>query len=153
MTDPDTDPEPEHYGVLPSRRRHGRADDERVNPQDVLDRLRALQVHAWRGGSGDADESQHIGPAAEDFYEALRVGPDADHVPPGDADGVAIAAIQGLADRLDERDELVERYTRRIRRQRGIIEEQRADLESLREQLESLQPEVSRIRLDVAGRD
>lgn len=153
MTDRDSESGPQRYGVLPSRRRHDRAEEDWVDPREVLDRLQVLDVYAWYESSGGGDEVLHLGPAAEDFHGVFEVGRDADHIPPGDADGVAMAAIQGLAMRLDERDERIERYTRRIQRQREIIEEQRADIETLREQLESLQSDISRLRLDAAERD
>ena len=64
-----------------------------------------------------------------------------------------MAAIQGLADRLADRDERMDGYVGRIRRQRETIEEQRDDIETLREQLESLQSEVSRLRVEVGKRN
>ena len=110
MTDCSDEPEPQPFGVLPSKRRH--ADAEQVDQEEVLDQLRVLEVRAWRERAGDAD-------------------------------GVAIAAIQELADRLDDRNALIEQQARQLRRQQRRLDEQRADLETLREQLESLQAECS----------
>lgn len=152
MTDRDSDPEPQPRGVLPSRRSPDRVDAEQVDPQDVLDRLRVLQVHSWQNVAGDASGVDCLGPAAEDFHEVFGVGPDPDHIAAGDADGVAMAAIQGLADRLDEQEDRVARQDRRIRQQRSRIDEQRSDIETLREQLESLQAELARCRLDADER-
>ena len=39
---------------------------------------------------------RHIGPMAQDFYAAFNVGEDDKHINSVDADGVALAAIQGL---------------------------------------------------------
>jgi len=39
---------------------------------------------------------------AQDFYAAFAVGPDDKHIATVDADGVALAAIQGLNQKLDE---------------------------------------------------
>lgn len=148
MTDRDSDPDPRSLGILPSRHSHDVADAEEVDPQDVLDRVRALQVHAWRNVAGDASGVGRLGPAAEDFHELFEVGTGTGRITAGDTDGVVMAAIQGLADRLDEQDDRVERQDRRIRRQRERMDEQRADLETLRERLESLQAELARCRLD-----
>jgi hypothetical protein len=148
MNERDRDPDPQPSGVLPSRRNHERTDARHVDPQDVLERLRVLEVHAWRDCAGDGSGNEHLGPAAEDFYEIFDVGAGADHIVAGDADGVAMAAIQGLADRLDEQDDRIERQDRRIQRQQDIIDEQRDDIETLREQLEALKAEFSRRRLD-----
>jgi uncharacterized protein YukE len=143
MTDCSDEPEPQPFGVLPSKRRH--ADAEQVDQEEVLDQLRVLEVRAWRERAGDADdvESERLGPAAEEFYEVFEVGADPDTITAGDADGVAIAAIQELADRLDDRNALIEQQARQLRRQQRRLDEQRADLETLREQLESLQAECS----------
>lgn len=146
MTDRSSDPEPQPRGVLPSRRRYDRTDPDGLDPQAVLDRLRDLEVHVWRDAADGRREGTHVGPAAEDFHDAFGVGVDPDHVAAGDPDGVAMAALQGLADRLDEREAKIEHQERRIRRQREIVDEQRDDIETLREQLESLQAELSRLR-------
>ena len=39
---------------------------------------------------------------AQDFYAAFAVGPDDKHIATVDADGVALAAIQGLNQKLEE---------------------------------------------------
>lgn len=151
MTDCSDEPEPQPFGVLPSRRRHD--DTEQVDPGEMLDRLRVLEVYAWReraeeagyaGGEPGHTGGERLGPAAEEFYEVFEVGADPDTIAAGDADGVAIAAIQELADRLDDRDARIERQSRQIRRQQERLDEQRADLETLREQIESLQARLSR---------
>ena len=43
-----------------------------------------------------------MGPMAEDFHEAFGLDADEEHITTVDADGVALAAIQGLAERLNE---------------------------------------------------
>ena len=139
MTDCSDEPEPQPFGILPSRRRH--EDAERVDPGEMLDRLRLLEVRAWRERAEGAthEGSQRLGPAAEEFYEVFDVGSDPDTIAAGDADGALIAAIQALADRLEDRDAHVERQARTIEQQERRLDEQRADIEALREQLESLQ--------------
>jgi len=138
MTDCSDEPEPQPFGVLPSRRRHEDADQ--VDPGEVLDRLRVLEVRAWRErAEAGSTGGERLGPAAEEFYEAFEVGSDPDTIAAGDADGVAMAAIQELADRLDDRDARIERQARQLQQQQRRLDEQRADIEALREQLESLQ--------------
>ena len=46
------------------------------------------------------DEIRHIGPMAQDFAVAFGVGEDDRHINCSDADGVALAAIQGLNRKL-----------------------------------------------------
>lgn len=136
-------------GVLPSRRRTDLVDADGVDARDVLARLRTLDVYAWRETLEDGGEARHVGPPAEDFHDVFEVGADANRIPAGDVDGVAMAAIQGLADRLDDRDATVERQERLLRHQREVIDEQRDDIETLREHVESLQASLSRLRRDL----
>jgi trimeric autotransporter adhesin len=46
--------------------------------------------------------TQHVGPMAQDFHAAFGVGPDDKHIATVDADGVALAAIQGLNQKLEQ---------------------------------------------------
>ncbi len=46
--------------------------------------------------------TRHIGPMAQDFAQAFNVGEDSRHIAGIDADGVALAAIQGLNAKLEE---------------------------------------------------
>lgn len=124
-------------GVLPSGRGHEEA-VESVDPEAVLEQVAALEVRRWRTGEGEPDAVEHLGPSAEEFYDAFEVGADAEHVAAGDVDGVSLAAIQGMAARLEAQQELIEQQNRHIEDQRAAIEAQRDDLESLRESVESI---------------
>lgn len=124
-------------GVLPSGRRHEGA-AETVDPEAVLAQVAALDVRRWRAGEDEPEDVEHLGPSAEEFYDAFGVGGDPEQIAAGDADGVALAAIQGMAAQLEEQRELIERQNRRIEDQRAAIEAQRDDLESLRESVESI---------------
>jgi hypothetical protein len=73
---------------------------EAVDVEDVLQRLLALPVQRWRY-KGGADPGLHMGPVAEDFRAAFGLGDDARYIGTVDADGVALAAVQGLAARLE----------------------------------------------------
>ena len=73
---------------------------------------------AW---STESESVRHIGPTAQDFHAAFAVGEDDQHIATVDADGVALAAIQGLNQKLEE--ELAHRD---------------AELRSLRQQLTEL---------------
>lgn len=82
-----------------------------VDPQVILDRLVALPISTWtyRG----SNEGTHLGPMAEDFKAAFDLAGDGKSIATVDADGVALAAIQGLNQKLEAdnaalRAELVE---------------------------------------------
>src|SRR6185295_2058477 len=65
-----------------------------VSPRDVLDKVAAMPISRWNF-IGDA-RTAHFGPMAQDFHAAFGLGTDERHIATVDADGVALAAIQGL---------------------------------------------------------
>ncbi len=79
--------------------RAAKTDFESVDIQTVLERVRSLDVSRWRF---DGDAAPHMGPIAEDFHAAFDLGDGDESIATVDADGVALASIQGLADRVDE---------------------------------------------------
>ena len=72
-----------------------------VNPRELLDRLAQLPIQSWNYKS-QSEPVRHIGPSAQDFHAAFTVGEDDQHIATVDADGVALAAIQGLNQKLEE---------------------------------------------------
>ncbi|MCG8407744.1 MAG: hypothetical protein MI923_21300 [Phycisphaerales bacterium] len=72
---------------------------EFVDPQNILERVCELPLSEWTYKSQGT--VRHIGPMAQDFHEAFGLGVDDRHIATVDADGVALAAIQGLNQRLE----------------------------------------------------
>jgi len=66
-----------------------------VNGQDVLARLAEIPVATWNYKAQDASV-RHMGPVAQDFSAAFGLGESETAISTVDADGVALAAIQGL---------------------------------------------------------
>ena len=58
---------------------------------------------------------------AQDFYAAFGVGPDDKHIATVDADGVALAAIQGLHQKLQEKDAEIRALNRRLEQLEKVI--------------------------------
>jgi hypothetical protein len=75
-----------------------------IDSKDIVTRLASLPISKWTF-KNDAKATEHIGPMAEDFYKLFSVGTDAQHISVTDANGVALSAIKGLAQMLQERDE------------------------------------------------
>ncbi|MBS1251288.1 MAG: hypothetical protein MAG451_00320 [Anaerolineales bacterium] len=66
-----------------------------VDGREVLDSLATVPVSTWNYKSQDP-AIRHIGPMAQDFHAAFGLGEDDKHISTVDADGVSLAAIQGL---------------------------------------------------------
>jgi len=72
-----------------------------VDRREVLEKVAALPVETWQYKAQDASV-RHIGPVAQDFRAAFGVGEDPRGIATVDADGVALAAVQGLYDIVKE---------------------------------------------------
>ncbi len=66
-----------------------------VDRRAILEQVARLPIQTWNYTTQDPS-IRHIGPMAQDFYAAFGVGEDDRHISTVDADGVALAAIQGL---------------------------------------------------------
>jgi hypothetical protein len=71
-----------------------------VNPREILERVATLPVQDWNY-KVEGPEVRHIGPVAQDFHAAFGTGHDDKHLAALDTAGVALAAIQGLNQKLE----------------------------------------------------
>jgi hypothetical protein len=74
-----------------------------VQPDEILARLAALPIKSWRY-TNELAGVHHLGPMAQDFQAAFGLGTDNRMIYFVDEEGVALAAIQGLNQKLDEKD-------------------------------------------------
>jgi hypothetical protein len=70
-----------------------------VDSKEVLEKIVQMPLAEW---SFKEDAVRHIGPMAQDFHAAFGLGTDERHIATVDADGVALAAIQGLNQKVEE---------------------------------------------------
>jgi len=100
-----------------------------VDTEAVLDRVNELPIQTWNYRSGQ-EPIRHMGPMAQDFHEAFGVGHDERHIATVDADGVALAAIQGLHSRmrreLDTRDEEIRELRQSLADLQALVQRMRA---------------------------
>ena len=75
-----------------------------VDAGSVLQALRSIPIQTWNY-TWDADAVRHMGPMAQDVYAAFGLGIGEEHLAPLDVNGIALASIQALADRLDAQSE------------------------------------------------
>jgi hypothetical protein len=74
--------------------RNLKRDVTNINDAEVLAKVAALPVAEWSYASERG--VRHVGPMAQDFYAAFKVGEDDRHITSIDEDGVALAAIKAL---------------------------------------------------------
>ncbi len=88
--------------VNPPSDRNVKRDFAPADAQSVLEKVARLPIQTW-AYTNDAT-IRHIGPVAQDFHAAFGLGTDDKHIATVDADGVALVAIQGLNQKVDDRE-------------------------------------------------
>jgi hypothetical protein len=112
---------------LCSSSRDVKRDFEVVDVEQVLRRVSQLPMLKWRFMNEDA-KIRHLGPMAQDFRAAFGLGTDDRTIATVDENGVALAAIQGLNRKLNEKDAKIDALIEELRAQRIEI----AELQSTR---------------------
>ena len=99
-----------------------------------MEKVSALRITRWNFKGDEA--TPHLGPMAQDFHAAFQLGTDDRHIATVDADGVALAAIQGLNQKVESEKQKAE-----IERQ--TLRAENAELKTRLEKLERLLDEKS----------
>ena len=73
-----------------------------INPRSVLSKVLAMPITSWAYKTDNT--TRHIGPMAQDFHKAFGLGGSDKSIATVDADGVALAAIQGLHQMVKDKD-------------------------------------------------
>ena len=84
-----------------------------VNPRAVLERLEKMPVSRWTM-IGDSSKTPHLGPVAQDFKAAFGLGDSDKTINTADAQGVALTAIKGLAEVVQEKDAKIAALSSRL---------------------------------------
>lgn len=103
-----------------------------IDPIEILTRVVALPVTRWSYRGDQAVE--HLGPVAEDFAQAFGLGDDPRYIGTVDADGVALASIQGLYQLIEDKDLQIIELQSREREQRRLLTELLSRIEALEAQ-------------------
>jgi len=105
-----------------------------VDNRQLLLRVLALPVTTWNYKTQDAS-IRHIGPMAQDFFASFNVGEDDHHITEIDEGGVALAAIQGLNQKLEEQ----------LRQKDAQLSAQQKQIEALGQQMRAMMLRVAAV--------
>jgi len=89
-----------------------------------------MPVRQWRYTNEDAG-IKHIGPVAQDFQSAFGLGTDDKTIGTVDADGVALAAIQGLNQKLEDRCQKADIRVQNLEAENAQLKRQIAEIKEL----------------------
>jgi trimeric autotransporter adhesin len=91
-----------------------------IDPQQVLAKVAALPVSQW---NYKRDAALHLGPVAQDFFAQFNLGADDKSIATVDESGVALAAIQGLNQKLEtQAAQLAEKDSRIAALEKSVAE-------------------------------
>ena len=96
-----------------------------VDPESVLAKVIAMPVYHWQPKDGPTREIEHLGPMAQDFRAAFGLGDSDKAIGFQDADGVALAAIQGMHRLVQQKDAQIQALEQRgasMQRQMALVE-------------------------------
>jgi hypothetical protein len=105
--------------------RNAKQDFTALNPRDVLAKVAALPITEWQYKAEkdkDSAAARHIGPMAQDFSAAFALGHDEKHISVIDEGGVALVAIQGLNQKLDEKDARIQELSQTVSELKTMVE-------------------------------
>jgi len=97
----------------PTSDRNAKENFRPTDGREVLKRVAALPIQTYNLKTQDPS-IRNIGPMAQDFAAAFQVGEDDKHITTIDADGVALAAIQGLNEVVKEKDARISALEKRL---------------------------------------
>jgi len=107
-----------------------------VNAQAVLARLAGVPITTWNYKAQEPT-IRHMGPMAQDFYAAFGLGEDDRHISTVDANGVALAAIQGLHQLMQEKDAQIASLQAKVQSQQAELDDLKARVERLEQRAAS----------------
>lgn len=95
---------------------------ELVDQAAALEGVRNLPIMTW-SYKDDQNAARHLGPTAEEFHSAFGLGADDKHIAPADQAGLALAAIQGLAKQVEEKDRQIQMLQERLAAVESLVKE------------------------------
>jgi hypothetical protein len=122
---------------------------QEVNASAVVKHLSKVPVYLWRY-SGNHSGALHLGPMAQDMYNAFTLGEHSDRISASDADGVAMAAITGLYQQITQLNSTASEYKKHLALQETTIMEQRAQLARQAQLLDHVSQRIQRLWTSVA---
>ena len=92
-----------------------------IDPYQVLQRVVDMPITTWN--FKDDPQTRHLGPMAQDFHHAFGLGEDDKTITFLDEGGVALAAIQGLNAKLEEKDAQLRALEKEVAELKALVQE------------------------------
>jgi hypothetical protein len=123
----------------PTSDRNAKRGFEPVDATAVLEKVARLPLSRWQFKE-DNSGAWHLGPTAQDFHAAFGLGANDTTIATVDADGVALAAIQGLNEKVEVRSAKSEAGIRELKAENAAL---KAELEQLKQLVGTLVSQIN----------
>lgn len=110
-----------------------------ISPADVLARVNALPITQWKY-KVEPQGIKHLGPVAQDFHAAFGLGDSDRAIGSVDETGVALAAIQGLNQKLEAQNARLKDQNATLQHRLTELETKDKEREARLSRLENLLP-------------
>jgi hypothetical protein len=119
-----------------------------VEPRQVLDKVAAMPIETWNYKTQEGS-IRHIGPMAQDFHAAFGVGENDKTITTVDADGVSLAAIQGLYQLVQQQQALLQQQQAQLQQQQTQLQQQQTAITSLKAENHELHTGLEAVKLQM----
>jgi hypothetical protein len=122
--------------------RNAKKNFQPVDVGAILEKLTHIPIQQWNYKSQPDSDPPYIGPMAQDFKAAFYPGRDDKRISTLEFDGVELAAIQGLNQKVDKRSASLENQ---LQQKETEIRDLKRENDSLAERLRELEKKMSQI--------
>ena len=121
----------------PSSSRTLKENFSEINPLSILDAVVNMPILKWRF-KDDGTGASHIGPMAEDFFDLFGLGSDKRRISTVDSDGIALASIQALNQKLALKEQKIIALEAKLIQKDAQIQQNTTLLKNLSEKVNQL---------------
>ena len=107
---------------------------QEIDAKEILRKVKNLPITRWNYIQ-DENDTSHVGPMAQDFAAAFKLGHSDKHISTIDSDGISLAAIKGLSLIMDEKDSTISEQAGEIAKLKSELGEIKTELGELKSEL------------------
>ena len=124
--------------------RHSKKNFGDVDREQILAQVLELPISTWTYKT-EADHVRHLGPMSQDFHRLFSLGVNNKTISTLDSSGVALAAIQGLHSKLEQKNEEIESLHAELKKSSRKLEQTQAEVVEQQHRIDELTERMNRL--------
>ena len=122
---------------------------QEIDAKEILRKVKNLPITRWNYIQ-DENDTAHIGPMAQDFAAAFKLGHSDKHISTIDSEGISLAAIKGLSLIMDEKDSTISAQADEIAKQADEIAKQADENSKQADEISDLQSDLDEMKAELS---